>query len=56
MEWNGQEEAGLLMIKAQQFLAISIVMDQVIAEGRSEASLFLWSEAQRSLENSHVQT
>jgi hypothetical protein len=56
VEWNGQEEAGLLMIKAQQSLAISIVMDQVIAEGRSEASLSLWSEAQRSLENSHVQT
>ena len=29
---------------------------RVIAEGRSEASLSLWSEAQRRLENSHEQT
>ena len=56
MDGNGQEEAGLLMIKPQQSLAISIVMDQVIAEGRSEESLSLWSEAQRRLENSHEQT
>ena len=56
MEGNGQEEAGLLMIKPQQSLAISIVMDQVIAEGRSEESLSLGSEAQRRLEKSHEQT
>jgi len=36
VEWNGQEEAGLLMIKIQQSLAISIVMNQVISEGSSE--------------------
>jgi hypothetical protein len=56
LEWNGQGEAGLLMISTQESLAVPIVMDQVIAEGRSEASLSLWSEAQRRLENSHVQT